>query len=154
MKRFEIITEADARVAETGDTEALREGGRRLSGVARTAFGEVRAGRSELEVALAIEAAKGLGEQGRKVRVGSMPWTNVFDTQSQQYRDSVLPPGVPRVAIEAGVRDTWWRYVGSRGAVIGMDTFGASAPAKQLFAHFGFTRDRMISTVEELLTRR
>ena len=103
------------------------------------------------EVALAMEAAKGLGEQGRKVQVVSMPCTNLFDTQPQQYRDSVLPPGVPRVAIEAGVRDGWWRYVTTGGAVIGMDSFGASAPAKKLFEHFGFTRDHVIRTVQGLL---
>ena len=103
------------------------------------------------EVALAMEAAKGLGEQGRRVRVVSMPCTNVFDTQAQEYRDSVLPPGVPRVAIEAGVRDGWWRYVSTGGAVIGMDSFGASAPARKLFEYFGFTRDNVIRTVQGLL---
>jgi transketolase len=103
------------------------------------------------EVALAIEAAQGLTAKGRRVRVVSMPCTDVFDAQAQAYRDSVLPPGVPRVAIEAGVTDGWWRYVGTGGAVIGMHSFGASAPAKQLFEHFGFTRDNVIRTVEGLL---
>jgi transketolase len=103
------------------------------------------------EVSLAMDAAKGLAEQGRRVRVVSMPCTDLFDTQPQQYRDSVLPPGVPAVAIEAGVRDGWWRYVSSRGAVIGMDSFGASAPASRLFEHFGFTRDNVIRTVQGLL---
>jgi transketolase len=103
------------------------------------------------EVALAMEAAKGLAEKGRKLRVVSMPCTSLFDVQPQQYRDSVLPPDVPRVAVEAGVRDAWWRYVSCGGAVIGMDSFGASAPAKQLFEHFGFTRDNVIRVVEGLL---
>ena len=103
------------------------------------------------EIGLAADAAKALAESGRKLRVVSMPCTSVFDTQPQQYRDSVLPPGVPRVAIEAGVRDGWWRYVAGNGAVIGMDSFGASAPAKKLFEHFGFTRDNVIKTVEGLL---
>jgi len=103
------------------------------------------------EVALAMDAAKGLADKGRKVRVVSMPCTHLFDAQPQQYRDSVLPPDVPRVAIEAGVRDAWWRYVACGGAVIGMDSFGASAPAKQLFEHFGFTRDNVIRVVEGLL---
>jgi len=103
------------------------------------------------EVALAMDAAKGLADKGRKVRVVSMPCTHLFDAQLQQYRDSVLPPDVPRVAIEAGVRDAWWRYVSGGGAVIGMDSFGASAPAKQLFEHFGFTRDNVIRVVEGLL---
>jgi len=103
------------------------------------------------EIALAVEAAKALTEQGRRIRVVSMPCTDLFDAQPQQYREAVLPPGVPCVAIEAGVRDGWWRYVGGRGAVIGMNTFGASAPAKQLFEHFGFTRDNVLRTVEGLL---
>jgi transketolase len=103
------------------------------------------------EVALAVEAAKALGEKGRRIRVVSMPCTDCFDAQPQSYRESVLPPGVPCVAIEAGVRDGWWRYVGGCGAVIGMNTFGASAPAKQLFEHFGFTRDNVVRTVEGLL---
>jgi transketolase len=103
------------------------------------------------EVALTMEAAKALAEQGRRIRVVSMPCTSAFDTQTQQYRDSVLPPDVPRVAIEAGATAGWWRYVSCDGAVIGMDSFGASAPAKQLFEHFGFTRDNVIRTVLGLL---
>ena len=103
------------------------------------------------EVALAVDAAKRLAQAGRRARVVSMPCTAVFDAQPRQYRDAVLPPGVPCVAIEAGVRDGWWRYVGTRGAVIGMDTFGASAPAKQLFEHFGFTTDNVVRTVDGLL---
>jgi len=103
------------------------------------------------EVALAMDAARGLAEQGRKPRVVSMPCTSAFDTQPQQYRDSVLPPDVPRVAIEAGASAGWWRYVSCNGAVVGMDGFGASAPAKQLFEHFGFTRDNVIRTVLGLL---
>jgi transketolase len=103
------------------------------------------------EVGLAVDAARRLTEAGRRVRVVSMPCTAIFDMQPQQYRDSVLPPGVPRVAIEAGVRDGWWRYLGGNGAVIGMDGFGASAPAKKLFEHFGFTPDNVVRTVEGLL---
>ncbi len=103
------------------------------------------------EIALAVDAAKALAEKGRRVRVVSMPCTDAFDAQPAAYRDAVLPRGVPTVAIEAGVPDGWWRYVGARGAVIGMTTFGASAPAKQLFEHFGFTKDNVIRTVEALL---
>jgi len=102
------------------------------------------------EVALAMDAAKGLATKGRKVRVVSMPCTQLFDTQPQQYRDSVLPPGVPRVAIEMGVPDGWWRYVGATGAVLGISAFGASAPAKKLFEHYGFTPDNVIRIVEGL----
>jgi transketolase len=103
------------------------------------------------EIGLAVDAAKALAEKGRRVRVVSMPSTDLFDAQTREYRDGVLPPGVPRVAIEAGVTDGWWRYVGTDGAVIGMHSFGASAPAKQLFEHFGFTKDNVIRTVEGLL---
>jgi transketolase len=103
------------------------------------------------EVALAVDAARRLAEAGRRVRVVSMPCSSVFDAQPRPYRDEVLPPGVPRVAIEAGVRDGWWRYVGADGAVIGIDSFGASAPAKKLFEHFGFTPENVIRTVEGLL---
>jgi len=103
------------------------------------------------EVSLAVDAARRLTEAGRRIRVVSMPCTSVFDAQSQQYRDAVLTPGVPRVAIEAGVREGWWRYVAPAGAVIGLDTFGASAPAKALFEHFGFTSENVIRTVEGLL---
>jgi transketolase len=103
------------------------------------------------EVGIAVDAAKRLTEAGRRVRVVSMPCVEAFDAQPQQYRDTVLTPAVPRVAIEAGVRDTWWRHVGTGGAVIGMDTFGASAPAKALFEHFGFTTDNVVRTVDGLL---
>jgi transketolase len=91
------------------------------------------------EVGLAVDAARLMAGQGRRVRVVSMPCTSLFDAQDADYRASVLPPGVRRVAIEAGSRDGWWRYVGLDGAVVGMDTFGASAPAGKLFEHFGFT---------------
>jgi transketolase len=91
------------------------------------------------EVGLAVDAARLMSEQGRRVRVVSMPCTSLFDAQDADYRASVLPAGVRRVAIEAGSRDGWWRYVGLDGAVVGMDTFGASAPAGKLFEHFGFT---------------
>jgi transketolase len=103
------------------------------------------------EVGLAVDAARRLAEAGRRVRVVSMPCTSVFDAQPPQYRDAVLVPGVPRVAIEAGVREGWWRYVAGNGAVIGLDTFGASAPAKNLFEHFGFTPENIVRTVEGLL---
>ncbi len=103
------------------------------------------------EVGLAVDAARRLAEAGRRVRVVSMPCVDVFDRQPQPYRDGVLVPGVPRVAIEAGSREGWWRHVGSGGAVIGMESFGASAPAKQLFEHFGFTPDAVVGTVNRLL---
>jgi len=104
------------------------------------------------EVALAVAAAEALGAEGVSVRVVSMPSTDTFDRQDADYRDAVLPPAVSaRVAIEAGVSDGWWRYVGSGGRVIGMDQFGASAPASALFEHFGFTVDNVISQAREIL---
>jgi transketolase len=103
------------------------------------------------EVALAVEAAQALAARGRRVRVVSMPCTSLFDAQPADYRAAVLPAGVPKVAVEAGVTDGWYRYVGTDGAVIGMHTFGASAPARKLFEHYGFTRDHVAGAVEALL---
>ena len=80
-----------------------------------------------------------------------MPSTSVFDKQDQAYRDSVLLPDVPRVAIEAGVTGGWYKYVGLRGAVIGMDNFGESAPAPELFKHFGFTVDNVVNAAKGVL---
>ena len=104
------------------------------------------------EVALAVEAARELASRGRKARVVSMPCTSVFDAQDAAWRDAVLPPDVgARVAIEAGVTDGWWRYVGPRGRVVGMHGFGASAPAKDLFRHFGFTSAAVVEAAESSL---
>jgi transketolase len=104
------------------------------------------------EVALAVEAARELGARGRRVRVVSMPCTSVFDAQDAAWRDAVLPASVTaRVAIEAGVPDGWWRYVGSAGRVIGLSQFGRSAPAKDLFRHFGFTSAAVVDAAESLL---
>jgi len=103
------------------------------------------------EVAIAVEAARLLTAQGRRVRVVSMPCTSLFDAQDAAYRASVLPAGTRRVAIEAGSREGWWRYVGNEGAVIGMESFGASAPAKRLFEHFGFTAGHVAGVAAGLL---
>ena len=104
------------------------------------------------EVALAVEAARELASRGRKARVVSMPCTSVFDSQDAAWRDAVLPPDVgARVAVEAGVTDGWWRYVGPRGRVVGMHGFGASAPAKDLFRHFGFTPAAVVEAAESSL---
>ncbi|QJD28859.1 transketolase [Methylococcus geothermalis] len=103
------------------------------------------------EVELAVKAAEALTAKGKQVRVVSMASTNVFDAQDQAYRDSVLPPAVTRrIAIEAGVSDGWWKYVGSHGKVIGLDRFGESAPAALLFKTFGFTVDNVVGQVEAL----
>ena len=104
------------------------------------------------EVELALNAAEALTAKGRKIRVVSLPSTNVFDAQDQGYRDSVLPPAVTkRVAVEAGVTDGWWKYVGSNGRVVGLDRFGESAPAKDLFKEFGFTVENVLENVEAVL---
>jgi transketolase len=103
------------------------------------------------EVALAVEAQKLLAHDGIAVRVVSMPSTTVFDRQDRHYRDSVLDPKLPAVAIEAGVCDYWRKYVGRSGAVIGIDRFGESAPAPALFRHFGFTAERVVDAVKSVL---
>ena len=101
------------------------------------------------EVSLAIESAEAMID--KKVRVVSMPSTDVFDDQDQGYRDLVLTPQVKRVAIEAGVADSWHKYVGLEGGIVAMETYGESAPAGELFKHFGFTVDNVISTVNKVL---
>jgi transketolase len=104
------------------------------------------------EVELATKAAAELALQNIQVRVVSMPSTDVFDRQDAAYKASVLPKGLPRVAIEAGVTDFWHKYVGLDGAVIGIDTFGESAPAGVLFKHFGFTVENVTATVKKLVS--
>ncbi|MEM9207862.1 MAG: transketolase [Pseudomonadota bacterium] len=104
------------------------------------------------EVQLAMSAADALAGDGVAARVVSMPCTDVFDQQEKTYRDAVLPPSVgARLAIEAGVTDGWWRYVGPQGRIIGIDRFGMSAPAPTLFEHFGFTVENVLSVARELL---
>ncbi|RYJ64191.1 transketolase [Pseudomonas songnenensis] len=104
------------------------------------------------EVSLAVQAADKLTEQGRKVRVVSMPCTSVFDAQDAAYKQQVLPVEVgARIAIEAAHADYWYKYVGLDGRIIGMTTYGESAPANQLFEEFGFTVDNILAVAEELL---
>jgi transketolase len=103
---------------------------------------------SEVEIALKAQAAM---EAEIPVRVVSMPSTNVFDRQDAAYRDSVLLKGVPRIAVEAGVTDGWYKYVGLEGAVVGLDRFGESAPAGALFKEFGFTVANLVKTVEQFI---
>ncbi|HSS06238.1 MAG TPA: transketolase C-terminal domain-containing protein, partial [Rhodanobacteraceae bacterium] len=103
------------------------------------------------EVDLAIQAMRALAADGIAVRVVSMPCTNVFDTQPLEYRESVLPSWCrKRVAVEAGVTDFWRKYVGLDGAVVGIDTFGASAPAEALFKYFGFSVEHVVAAVKAL----
>ncbi|MDG3066486.1 transketolase [Thauera mechernichensis] len=137
-----------ARTAE--QVAAIRKGGYVLS--------EAEGGKPQAvilatgsEVALAIAAQQALAEQGVAVRVVSMPSTNVFDRQDAAYKASVLPAGLPRVAVEAGSTDGWYKYVGLEGRVIGIDRFGESAPAGELFKYFGITADAVVQAVKAVL---
>ncbi len=127
---------------------AIRKGGYVLSDAANPKAVIIATG-SEVELALKGQAK--LAEEGIAVRVVSMPSTNVFDRQDKAWKDSVLPRGVVRIAIEAGVTDGWHKYVGLEGTVIGLDRFGESAPAGQLFKEFGFTVDNVVATVKSVL---
>ncbi len=127
----------------------IRQGGYIFSDVAGKPDVILIANGSELD--LAIKAAAELNAAGTKVRVVSMPSTNVFDRQDQAYRDSVLIPGVKRVAVEAAHPDFWRKYVGLEGAVVGIDTFGESAPGGALMKHFGFTVENVVNTVKSVL---
>lgn len=106
------------------------------------------------EVSLAVDAAKTLAAAGIAARVVSMPSTSVFDRQDVDYKASVLPDGIPRVAIEAGVTDYWWKYVRAEGAVIGVDTFGESAPAKDVYEYFHITADNLVATAKKVVAGR
>ena len=103
------------------------------------------------EVPLALHAQMQLAVSGIAVRVVSMPSTSVFDRQSVDYKASVLPAGLPRIAVEMGVTDGWWKY--GCAAVVGIDSFGESAPAGALFEHFGFTPDNVADTVRAVLLK-
>jgi transketolase len=100
------------------------------------------------EVSLAMLAAEQLEAKGKSIQVVSMPCTDVFDAQDEAYKASVLPAGPKRFAIEAGAKDFWYKYVGLEGGIIGMETFGESAPAGELFKHFGITAEALIELVE------
>jgi transketolase len=103
------------------------------------------------ELALAMAAAVKLEDQGRSVRVVSMPCVERFETQAESYRRHVLPDSVPRLVIEAGVPDCWWRYAGPKGDVIGMTSFGRSAPGTDLFEYFGFSQDAVVEAATRIL---
>jgi transketolase len=126
----------------------IRRGGYVLRDVANPQIVLIATG-SEMD--LALKGAEALAAEGIAARVVSMPSTNVFDRQDKAYRESVLPRGVPRVAVEAGVTAFWHKYVGLEGGVVGIDTFGESAPAGVLFKHFGFTVDHVVATVKSVL---
>lgn len=133
--------------------EMARRGGYVLSGV-ENARAVIIATGSEVQLALAAQQA--LAAEGIPVSVVSMPSTTVFDRQDADYRASVLPKGLPRVAVEAGISDFWRKYVGAvdsaGGAVIGIDRYGESAPAGELFKYFGFTAENVARAVKSVLT--
>ncbi len=106
------------------------------------------------EVGIAADAVRSLAAKGRKVRLVSMPSTTTFDAQDDAYKQSVLPASVTRrVAVEAGVTAPWWHYVGLQGEIVGINHFGASAPAKELFKAYGFTPEHVVAAVEKVLAR-
>ena len=130
--------------------EAIARGGYILKDSDGTPEAIVIATGSEVELAMNAVQSEGLAE--RNIRVVSMPSTSVFDAQSKDYRESVLPAKVTaRVAVEAAVTQGWYKYVGLHGAVIGIDTFGESAPAKELFSYFGFTVDKVVDAVKQVI---
>jgi transketolase len=134
---------------DVADFAAMRKGAYILSEAKGTADVILIATGSEVD--LAAQAQVALAADGINARVVSMPSTNVFDRQDQAYKDSILTPGVKRVAIEAGVTDFWRKYVGLEGDVVGIDTFGESAPGGVLMKHFGFTVENVVKTVKETL---
>ena len=128
---------------------AVARGGYVLSEAQGKAQALIIATGSEVELALKAQAA--LAQESIPVRVVSMPNTNAFDRQDKAWRDSVLPKGLPRVAVEAGVTGGWYKYVGLEGAVVGLDRFGESAPAGVLFKEFGFTAENVVKVVKSVL---
>jgi len=104
------------------------------------------------EVGIAAEAVRSAAAKGKKIRLVSMPSSTTFERQDNAYKQSVLPPSVTRrIAVEAGATELWWRYVGLQGEVIGIDHFGASAPAKELFKAYGFTPERVAEAIAKVL---
>nr|WP_207186278.1 transketolase [Rhodocyclus purpureus] len=130
------------------DGETIARGGYVLSDCADAQAVLIATGS---EVKLALDAQKALAAEGVRVRVVSMPCTSAFDRQDAAWRTAVLPKGLPRVAVEAGIADFWWKYVGLEGAVVGMTRFGESAPAGRLFEHFGFTVANVAACVKAVL---
>ncbi|MCK5728006.1 MAG: transketolase [Methylococcales bacterium] len=138
-----FISRTDEQIA------AIRKGAYVISESAGDASAIIIATGSEVDLALKAQAV--LADKGTNVRIVSMPSTNVFDRQDQDYKDSILTPGVKRVAVEAGVSDFWRKYVGLEGGVVGIDTFGESAPGGVVMKHFGFTVENVVASVEAVL---
>ncbi|MCW5623747.1 MAG: transketolase, partial [Burkholderiales bacterium] len=135
-----------------GQVDAIRRGGYVLV-EAGNGKPEVVLLATGSELALAVEARSALEAEGIATRVVSMPATTVFDRQDAAWRQAVLPPGVPRVAVEAGVTDFWRKYVGLEGDVVGIDRFGESAPAGDLFTFFGITAAKVAAAARGVIRR-
>ncbi|MCX8086242.1 MAG: transketolase [Rhodocyclaceae bacterium] len=129
--------------------ERIKQGGYLLSPAKGDAKAVIIATGSEVE--LALKAQEALAQQEIHVNVVSMPSTTVFDRQPKEYKESVLPKGLPKIVVEAGVTDGWWKYIGGEGTVIGIDRFGESAPASVLFKEFGFTVANVVKAVEQFI---
>ena len=147
-----LLSRQNLPYAPKTDADVITQGGYVLAepaevGLRKKAQGVIIATGSEVQLALHAQAE--LAKEGIAVRVVSMPSTTVFDRQPEAYKKSVLPAGLPRVAVEAGVTDGWWKY--GCAAVVGIDTYGESAPANVLFKHFGFTTQNVVDTVKVAL---
>ena len=138
------------RLSDISMVDSIRRGGYVLSDMEGAQAVIISTG-SELELAMKAQAT--LAAEGIATRVVSMPCTNVFDRQTEAYQELVLPLALPAVAIEAAHPDFWRKYVGRTGVVVGMTTFGESAPAKDLYAHFGITSERVVEAVRRLVPR-
>jgi transketolase len=143
-----LLTRQNVAFAKRSSVSEIEKGGYVLSDAPDAVAVIVATGS---EVPLALGAQKLLGESGVAVRVVSMPSTSLFDRQDADYRNSVLPRELPKVAVEAGVTDYWRKYVGLDGRVVGIDRFGESAPAGDLFKHFGFTPEHVAEAVKSVL---
>jgi transketolase len=133
-----------------GSADGVRRGGYVLQEAEGAAPQVVLVGTGS-EVAIAMSARNLLSEKGIRARVVSLPSWELFDAQPKAYRDDVLPPGVPRVTIEAGASIGWHKYAGDNGIVLALDRFGASAPAERIYAELGLTPEAMAAAAESLL---
>ena len=137
---------------DVADFDAIRKGGYVLSEASSCSVVDIILIATGSEVSLVMKSKNILANDGINARIVSMPSTNVFDRQDQEYKDSILTSGVKRVAVEAGITDFWRKYIGLEGGVVGIDTFGESAPGGVLMEYFGFTVDNVVKTVKEVLT--
>jgi transketolase len=143
-----LLTRQNVAFSKRTDLSTMSRGGYVLSDAVQARAIVIATGS---EVPLALEAQKILAAEHIAVRIVSMPSTSVFDRQAADYRNSVLTAGLPKVAVEAGVSDYWRKYVGLDGAVVGIDRYGESAPASDLFKHFGFTPENVVKAVRSVL---